>query len=194
MSPRMNQTLILATLLTLWSSSALAGEFVLAEHGFYIIDFLIIMFVIKKMGAKPLNDFLVNRRDTISTELDEAKRLHAEATARLDEYDTKLGQLDDERKRILEGFLALAESEKARILMEAEEQAKRLVTDAQARIEQETSKLTRALEVGAVEMAISLATKRVSNALDAQGHANLVGDALASIEKLDQGDLVAEQH
>ena len=57
----------------------------LAENGFYIIDFIVIAYLIKKMAGGPLKNFLENRKN-ITKELDEAKRLHKEASERLTEY------------------------------------------------------------------------------------------------------------
>jgi len=176
------------------SSPALAGGFVLAEHGFYLVDFIIIAYAIKKFGSKPLHNFLVNRRDSVSRELDEAKKLHEAAKLRLEEYEAKLNALEDEKEAIRKGFVAVAEKEKARIIEEAEAQATRMVADAKVRIDQEAAKLTRALEEEAVELAMNMASTKITAALTPSKQQALLGDAITTLESLDQGSLAGEQN
>ena len=176
------------------SSPALAGGFVLAEHGFYLIDFIVIAYAIKKFGSKPLHNFLVNRRDSVSRELDEAKKLHEAAKLRLEEYDAKLNALEDEKEAIRKGFVAVAEKEKTRIIEEAEAQATRLVADAKVRIDQEAAKLTRALEEEAVELAMTMASTKITATLTPGKQQSLLGDAITTLESLDQGSLAGEQN
>lgn len=169
--------------------TAMAGGFVLAENGFYIIDFLVIAYLIKKMAGGPLKNFLENRKNTITRELEEAKRLHEEASERLTEYEAKLNELEAERERIRAGFKAVAEQESARIMKDAEAQAARLVGDAANRIEQETARLQRALETEAVEMAMNMATTKLATALTDSKQKELVGDAIDSIESMTAGSV-----
>lgn len=180
--------------LVVLSTPAFAGGFVLAEHGFYVIDFLVIAYFIKKFGSKPLKNFLVNRRDAVSRELDEAKKLHEAAKLRLEEYESKLNALEDEKESIRKGFVAVAEKEKTRILKEAEAQATRLVADAKVRIDQEAAKLTRSLEEEAVEMAMTMASTKITAALTPGKQQALLGDAIATLESLDQNSLAGEQN
>ena len=137
----------------------------------------------------PLKNFLENRKNTITKELDEAKRLHKEASERLTEYQSKLDELEAERDRIRAGFKAVAEQESARIMKEAEAQAARLVGDAANRIEQEAARLQRALETEAVEMAMEMATAKLSTALTGAKQKELVGDAIESIESMSTGSV-----
>ena len=177
-----------------YATPALAEGPSLVENGFYLLDFIVIAYLIKKFGAKPFKAYLVNRRDAVTQELDEAKRLHAEAAERLNDYEEKLKSLEDEKDKIRAGFEAVAEQEKARIIADAETQAARMVEDAKVRIDQEANKLKKALENEAVELAMELATKKVTTALTPTLQQSLVSDALTSIEALEEGALSTQQN
>ncbi len=185
---------LLVAALSLLPAQALAGGFILNEHGFYIIDFIIFILIVKAVASKPIKAFFVNRSATIAKELDEAKALHAAAAERLEEYDAKLEALDAEREEIRQGFISVAEKEKAKILADATLHAERLVADVETRLTQEARQLAASLEKEAVDMAVQMAQKLAVSRLDGEGHTALVDDALKSMENMDQGDLVVQRN
>ena len=190
---RDNKVFFLLSLM--YATPAFAGDGpILAEHGFYLLDFLVIAYLIKKFGGKSFSNYLVNRRDAVTRELEEAKKLHSEAAERLNDYEARLQSLEDEKEKIRAGFQTVAEQEKARIIADAEAQATRMVEDAKVRIDQEANKLKKALEAEAVELAMDLATKKVTSALNPSLQQSLVSDALTTIESLEEGALGTQQN
>ena len=194
MSNTLRRTSGLTLIGLVYASTALAEGPSLVENGFYLLDFIVIAYLIKTFGAKPFKEYLVNRRDAVTQELDEAKKLHAQAAERLNDYETKLQSLEDEKEKIRAGFQAVAAQEKARIIADAETQAARMVEDAKVRIDQEANKLKKALENEAVELAMDLATRKVSEAMTPTMQQNLVTDALTTIESLEEGALSTQQN
>ena len=60
------------------------------------INFLILVYILVRMGKKPLQSFLVERRQTIEQEIAEASRLKKEAQEKHAEYEARLKALDKE--------------------------------------------------------------------------------------------------
>ena len=90
------------------------------------INFAILLFIIVKFGKKPFTEYLKNRHDTVKERIEEAERLLKDAQEAKALYVGKLSKLPEE----IEAFRALAlkeaETERTKILAEAEELAARI--------------------------------------------------------------------
>ena len=107
-----------------------------------LLNFGILVFLGVYFGKKPLKDSLVSRKETLMREIDEAAKVKAEASARLDEYKGKIGRLDAEVARISREYAEQGKLDQERLLREAKEKRARMKRDAEFLLEQE-SKMTR---------------------------------------------------
>ena len=58
--------------LTLMTDTAFAGGFVLEEHGYYIIDFLVLFGALYFLLRKPARQFLLDRHEAVAKEMEES--------------------------------------------------------------------------------------------------------------------------
>lgn len=91
-----------------------------------LFAFIVIFGTLWKFGYPPAKKALVERREGIARDLDEAAQRKAEAVAQLEQVRAQLSDVDSERQRIVS---------------EAQESAKRLAADLDARAETEVAEM-----------------------------------------------------
>jgi F-type H+-transporting ATPase subunit b len=186
-------TLFLFVLFMPLTAMAGDGGFTFNVHGFYIINAIVFVGLLYHFGKEPIHSFLVNRRNIILEELEEAGRLQAAAAARLTEYGEKINNLEEEKAQIKQAFINDGEREKNRILAEAEAAAKKLIEDTERQIDMEGKKIIRALEEEAVTMAVTMAVETAKERMNDDLQAKLVSDATASMESLPANELATSR-
>src|ERR1700694_3838785 len=115
-------------------------ELLTPSIGFFVwnlIAFLILLFILKKFAWKPILNSLKEREDSIADSLATAERVKAEMAQLKNENEALLAKAREERAALLKE----ARDTKDKIINEAKEQAKyeagKIITDAQAAIEQQ---------------------------------------------------------
>ncbi len=164
---------------------AAAGGFEWTVHGFYVIDFALLLGLLYWLGAKPAKAFLVSRHEAVQKEMAEATRLRAEAEARFQKYDALLASLEGEIAQIREQFRQDGEREKARILADAREATEKMRRDAEKRLQQEAAKVREELEHDFAARALQLAEQKVAQRMTPQVQRNLVKTYVQELERLE---------
>jgi F-type H+-transporting ATPase subunit b len=116
----------------LWRTPGMPPPF-----GALLLNTLLLFGIIFKVAKKPVMRGLLERRQRIMRGIDEAAAMKKEATAQLEMYKSKLGNLDSEIERIRTDMRATAELERQRILAEANTRSLRLQQEARLLVEQE---------------------------------------------------------
>ncbi len=102
-----------------------------------LLAFLIVFFILKKYAWKPILNSLQQRETSIADSLSTAERVRAEMAQLKSENEALLAKAREERGHILKE----ARDTKEKIINEAKEEAKiianKIITDAQAAIEQQ---------------------------------------------------------
>ena len=102
-----------------------------------LLAFLIVFFILKKFAWKPILNSLQQRETSIADSLSTAERVRAEMAQLKSENEALLAKAREERGHILKE----ARDTKEKIINEAKEEAKivanKIITDAQAAIEQQ---------------------------------------------------------
>ena len=150
---------------------------------FALINFAVFAFILYRLAAQPLKDFVRTRHTTIRKDLDEAARLHTEADTKLREYDAKIAGLDAEITTLLAQVRSEAETEKARIIASAETEAVRLKADAEAQIAREIAEVRRALKAEAVAQAVALAEQLILQKANEGDQVKLTERFVADLER-----------
>lgn len=109
-----------------------------ANTGFIaaIINFALLLWVLSKVGKRPLGDFLARRRDEMARSMAAAAEMKAKAEAVFQEYSTRIAHLDEELAKLRQDIERAAEEDRQRIAAEAEDNARRLKRETEALIEQ----------------------------------------------------------
>ncbi len=146
-----------------------------------LINFGVLALVLYRFGRKPLADSLSKRREDIMAEIETARRLKADAAARLADYEDKLENIEIERKATLEEYAAQAEVEQKHVLAEAEERRIRMRRDAEFRVEQELKAMRDALLRDAVVEASGAAEALILRQMNAADQDRMAADFLRAV-------------
>jgi F-type H+-transporting ATPase subunit b len=153
-------------------AGAEAGEHADAEHvhglrGMFanqsflaaLINFSLLIWVLRKLGKQPLSEFLKTRRSEMAKNMAAAAEMKAKAEAVFKEYTARLAQLDTELAKLRSDIERAAEEDKQRIVAEAEENARRLKRETEALIDQYGKALGAQVRREMVDAAVSAAEK-----------------------------------
>jgi len=79
-----------------------------------IVNFLILVWILKRFLYKPVLDAIGRRKAAIAKTLDDAEQRHAEAQALEEQYRNRLGDWEQEKARLRAAMLEEIEAERAR--------------------------------------------------------------------------------
>jgi F-type H+-transporting ATPase subunit b len=119
-----------------------------------LINFIVLVGLLVWVIRKKGNPALAARRAEVEKELEEARRLRAEAEKRHLETANRLEKLDQEMFQIRGEMIKAGEAERDRIVEQAEEKAARLRKDTSFLIEQQIKQLRKELMQEAANAAI----------------------------------------
>jgi len=133
------------------------------------------------LGKKPISAALVNRRDSIAKEIEDAQRILHEAEARAKVYQAKLDTLAEDTSAAREALLRAGEAERDRIVAEAEAKAERMRTDAQFLAMQEMKQIQQDLWREALDAATRTAEELLKQGVTAADQERLAEDYLGEL-------------
>lgn len=149
-----------------------------------IINFVLLLVILRVFLYKPIVNMLDKRRETIRTDLEEAENARSQAEAAKQEYEKQLEEAREERRSILAQAREQADKMREEILDKARGEAQGLV----AKTEEEMETLRRQALAGAqdemVELAMAAAGKVVGESLDAKAHRRLIQEFIAGVGEL----------
>lgn len=153
----------------------------LKDLGFRVMNFIVLLIILVKFGAKPIAESLGSRRQQIRDEIEdlEAKKVKAEQDYK--EFSLKLESVEKDVDTIVEKAVAQAEVEKARILEAAEQSAADIKRSAESAIANEITAAKRDLKVSATEQAAVMAEEIIVKNLTADDQVKIVEDYLGKV-------------
>jgi F-type H+-transporting ATPase subunit b len=154
-----------------------------------IINFLVLVWILKRFLYKPVMDVIARRRSGIEDQIAEARRQHADAEALKSEYENRLAAWDRERQQARDALAQELDEERTRQMTAlqatlAQERQKAQVAESRRRAEAALEVEYQALQQGA-----QFATRLLSQAAGPELEARLVelildGIAFLSSERI----------
>ncbi|NLX18917.1 MAG: ATP synthase F0 subunit B [Desulfobulbus sp.] len=126
-----------------------------------IVNFLALVVILVKFGAKPIVNGLRGRQERIREELNDLVARRDEAERSYKEFEAKLAGMEKEMERIVERAIAQAEVEKGRILADAEKAAEDIKRQAEAAVQAEIEDAKRVLREEIAEQAAAMAEELI---------------------------------
>ncbi len=153
----------------------------LKDLGFRVMNFIVLLIILVKFGAKPIADSLGNRRKQIRDEIEdlEAKKVKAERDYK--EFSAKLESVEKDVDTIVEKAVAQAEIEKVRILEAAEKSADDIKRAATSAISNEITAAKRDLKNSVTEQAAVMAEELIVKNLTADDQVKIIEDYLDKV-------------
>lgn len=152
-----------------------------------LINFLVVLGLIVRFGKKPVMEGLANRKKTIMQNIDNATALRQDAEKRLADYKKKLGRIEERRAELREESRAAWETEKSRILSEAQEKASRLRKDAEFRVSQELKQAEADLLSESVEGSVAAAEELLRKRIEDKDQERLAEEFTSSLGRVLSG-------
>lgn len=153
----------------------------LKDFGWRIVNFIALLIILVKFGAKPLGNALSGRRSRIVSEIDELERRKDEAQKAYQEFQGKLASVEADIDRIVERAVAQAEVEKAKILEKAEAAAEEMKRSAEQAVQNEVAEARKILREEVAEKAAVMAEEIIRQNLKANDQKTIIENYLARV-------------
>jgi len=94
---------------------------------FQIINFIVLLFILKRILYKPVKEIMEKRRGLIEKTVEDAERTKKEALELKEKYQGEMNNLKELQIRMTESMKNEVEEEKNKLLMEAEKEAAKII-------------------------------------------------------------------
>ena len=106
-----------------------------------VVNFTLLVFVIVRMGKKPVGAFLASRREGIERGISEAAEVKRAAEQAFNTYTERMKSLDAELAKLRKDVAEAAERDRARIVAEANDSVARLKAETDALVQRQAEQL-----------------------------------------------------
>jgi len=145
------------------------------------VNFLVFAGILIKLVAKPAKQFFAQRSADIGETFEDLEAKKAEAEAALVAAQERLAQVDAEREKLMEQFMAEGEAEKEKIIQKAEMVAARIKEMAALSIDQEIKKSAQELKKEVAEQATQMAEELIRKEITPTDQNKLVEEYLQKV-------------
>ena len=146
-----------------------------------VINFIALMIILVKFGAKPIASGLAGRQQRIKDEIEELEARKADAEKTYREFETKLATVEKDIDSIVEKAVAQAEIEKEKIIEKAEQAADDIKRQAELAIQNEIMDARRTLKDEAAEQAAIMAEELIVKNLTPEDQVKIIEDYLDKV-------------
>lgn len=153
----------------------------LRDLGFRVMNFLVLLIILVKFGAKPIADSLGARRKQIRDEIEGLEAQKAQAEQDYKEFSVKLESVEKDVGTIVEKAVAQAEVEKARILEAAAQSADDIKRSAESAIANAIVAAKRDLKNSVTEQAAVMAEELIVKNLTTDDQVKIIEDYLDKV-------------
>ena len=150
---------------------------------FGVINFGILLYLLKRLLFKPALEFLDRRRAQIAGRIEAARQSESQAQQLLLERETELEQARERVEGILESARSEAESLIAQAKNAAKKDAAKILSDGKHRLEQERDRMIRDLRSAYAEIAILGAERVLDREIRIDDHRRLLDQLLDEIDE-----------
>lgn len=166
--------------------AASADGFPWANWAASLVNVAIFLGILVYFAGPKVQQFFRDRTTTLTADINEAKKLRAEAQEKLAEYQARLDSLDSERQELLDDYHKQGEREKDRLVADAKRQVEKMRADAELMIQQEVRKAVASIERQAVDIAVGMSEKALRTKLDASTQNVLVSEYVDDLKSMQQ--------
>lgn len=145
------------------------------------IALVVFVAILLKLAYRPLSDAMKNRAAKVHNDLEEARRIKAEANARSAEIEARLEALDAQLVQMRADAEAEANAEARQIALRADADIARVKDTAERTVREEVARARAELRNEAVSLAVELARTTLTRSVTAADQERLAGELLASV-------------
>ena len=154
-----------------------------------ILNFAVLLLILKKFGWGPLLKTLQERSDKIADNIRSADEDRAQAAELKKEYETQLADARRKAQEIMDAATKRSEEERQASVENTRHEIEQMKKAAQAQIQRDRDLAAKQLKGEMVAMSLAAASKLLAKQMDDEANAKLVGDFINELEKDKIGDL-----
>jgi F-type H+-transporting ATPase subunit b len=158
-------------------------RFDLTTFLFQIVNFIVLLFILKRLLYKPVREIIEKRRALIEKTVQDAEKTKLDALELREKYQKEMDQLKDVRGQTLERLQQEVMEEKKKMLRTAEEEAGRVIEREKAIFAAEKKRLQTELKDEAVDTACVLAENLLKDLSDEELHKAIFRRLLKGLEE-----------
>jgi F-type H+-transporting ATPase subunit b len=151
------------------------------DLGWRVVNFIALMIILVKFGAKPIGAGLSSRRKKIKDEIETLELKRVEAEKSYNQFQEKLATVESEIDKVVERAIAQAEVEKTKILEKAEQGAADLMRSAEMAVQNQVTEARRTLKNEVAEQAAVLAEEIIVKNLTADDQVKIIETYLEKV-------------
>lgn len=149
-----------------------------------IANFLVLLFILKKLLYKPMLQMLDERKKGIEDAINNAETAKIEAEKLRKDYETRLAEARQEAQDIIAKATKLGEEMKQEIVTSAQSEATKAIQRAQEEIARERDQAVAALRDEVATLAVLAAGKVIGKTISVEDHAKLVKEFVEEVGDL----------
>ncbi len=149
-----------------------------------VVNFLILLFLLKKFAYKPILDMLDERKKSIEDAINNAETAKNEAEKMRKEYETRLAEAKQEAQEIMGKATKLGEEMKREIVENAQSEATKAIQKAQEEINREKDQAIAALRDEVAVLAVMAAGQVLGKTISVEDHEKLVKEFVSEVGDL----------
>jgi F-type H+-transporting ATPase subunit b len=146
-----------------------------------VVNFIALMIILVKFGAKPIASGLADRQKKIKDDIEDLEARKDEAEKSYREFETKLAGMEQEIDTIVEKAVAQAEIEKTKIIEKAEQAADDIKRQAEMTVQNEIMIARRQLKNDIADQAAAMAEELIVKNLTSDDQVKIIEDYLDKV-------------
>lgn len=151
-----------------------------------LVNFAILIFILVLLAKKPVSSSIKANREKFLKDIKKAKADKEEAERLLKEAQIKLAEADEEARKLIQDAQRRAELLASEVIESAKLSAKKMLEESQRAAKAEVDKVFNLMKRELISQAISEAEKLLRAKLSVEADKRLVDEAIRIIEKDDR--------
>ena len=147
-----------------------------------VLNFFILLFILKKFAYKPLLDLMEARRQRVVSDLENAEKNRVASEELKAEYEKQLAEVKHEAQVIMDKANKLANETREEIIAQARAEQERLIEAARDQIAREQQKAMMELRNEVASLSMLVATQIVGKSIDEQKDKQIIADVLSKLD------------
>ena len=169
----------------------LSAHFNFSEHGLFIIDFIVLVFILWYFTRKKVRKAMIERSKKLRESIEAAETEFSAANDALGKARKQMAELEQDRDKIIENFKKEGELERERIITEARLRAKKLHDDAAREVGLMKKDIEDNLMKDVVQQTVDGVVTRLNSELRATDHHRINRSFIKKLEKGDALDVLS---
>ena len=149
-----------------------------------IVNFVILLFLLKKFLYKPLINLMNKRREKIIEGLEKAKKGEEEFVKIAELREKELAKIQKEAEGLIQKAKEIGDKKQQEILKEAENKTKKIIEEAKGRIEIEKEKMLKEVRKDIANLVINATEKILKEKIDEKKDKELINQAIGKLNEI----------